>query len=440
MTDGSKLQSSDTESLSYFYRYGTSRALYRWLQFRLYLNDPNWQSNLPDSCKEPSLTTAAYLQNWSDHVSPPQVHPVAWLGLNLLAMLAGSSAMIAALSYAGSAPVNLWLVLGLFAGLPLILTVFSAAGVLFGANKSLDASPLTRLVAKSMRLPFHWLQYRQLVVSWSLWQVQSLALLFNVGAVAGFFVVALFKDLSFGWSSTLIDQTSTMVGLLKGFTAPWSILVSLPSDETIAATRFFHNQPLTDPTVGRQWWSTVVMAVLIYGVLPRLLLQQWLQLRFRRALKADITQSGEVERFISGCRRVTTQAAATLVNGDSKTVSEDSVNITSHAYQFVGWQNTSFQGRVVYQLGINRWQQDVEWIQSQLPEIVGPIVVVVDEVKTPTGELADCVELLQKANKQVSIGVVRINEQEGSGAYRSWQLFAKQQGLPLVQVKEGEDA
>lgn len=377
------------------------------------------------------------LQNWSDHSAEAELHSLIWVILNIIALLAGSGAMIGALSYSGHEPVNLWLIFGLFAVLPLLLTLFAALGSLLQRSYRSAHSGRVGLVVKVLRLPEQWLPYSRLMVSWSLWQSQSLALLFNVGALAGFFLVALFRDISFGWSSTLIEDTATMVSFFKLFTAPWNMLVSLPADETISATRFFQNQGISVASAGRVWWPTVVMAVLFYGVLPRLLLQQWLAARFRKALSNDISNSGEVERFLNGCQRVTTEAAAAVNEAVAEEQGTKTISVGSKDYCLIGWQNALQNKAVVYQLGLNSWQQDVQWVEETAATVQQPIVIVVDARQTPTGELADCIELMQAQGHSVSVGLLpEVNGDTNSGALRSWQYFVHQHTLEMLKVTE----
>jgi hypothetical protein len=438
---GLLLQTSVSESLSFFKRFGASRALFTWLQFRVFLATPDWQAQLPESCLQPDLTVKEYLQNWFEHRSESGLRPLIWLVINIAVLLLGVSSMIAALSYSGNEPVNLWLVLGLFAVLPMLLTLIAAIGIVLQRSYRFSTAGFSNLIVKVMRIPGEWLDFSRLLFSWTVWQSQSLAVLFNVGALAGFFLVALFRDISFGWSSTLIADTSTMIAIFKGFAAPWSLLVPLPAEETLYATRFYQNQTLDSLAQGSHWWPTVVMAVIVYGLLPRLILQQWLAFRFRTTLKKDIVQSGEVERFLNGCRRMTTHAAAVVASPD-KISSRDAmatVSLCTDAYCFIGWQRSLDHKKIIYQLGLNSWQQDVDWIQSTLITSSEPFIIVAGVHQTPTGELADCIELIQSLGKTVFVGLIEVSpEQSQSGAFRSWQLFVNQHQVAMLMIRESD--
>lgn len=176
---------------------------------------------------------------------------------------------------------------------------------------------------------------------------------------------------------------------------------------------------------------------MFYGVLPRFLLQQWLAVRFRNTLKKDIASSGEVERFLNGCQRVTSNQAAAVTKPDNTQKSMRSIELGSADYSFIGWQKSLHSDNVAYQLGLSSWQQDVQWIENSAAAIAKPIIILVKARQTPTGELADCIELLREQGKEPSIGLVEEESNDSpSGALLSWQYFAQQHNLELSSVVE----
>ena len=447
------MQASFISARRFFNRYGHSRALFLWLHFRSFLAQPDWQSQASDFGKPPvsasstsaqQLTDASLeslLHRWYEHTDVPQLHPFLWVLLNIAALFVGSFVMIAALNYSLKAPINLWLIFGLFSMLPLSMTLISAIGVLCQQRRStIELPAMAGLVFRSVKLPANWKTYGQLVAAWAIWQAQSLALLSSVGALAGFFLVALFRDLSFGWSSTLITETDSMQVLFYYFSLPWNWLVALPSEEIISASRYFQNMPLSDPNAGRHWWATVVMAILCYGIVPRVLLQQWLRLRFNKTLQADIENSGDLERFIHGCQRIRSVLPAEAEKPGDKTCAQSAVNFRSN-YQFLTWQLAFKNPAIHYQLGIQPWRDDVEWIRQHASHFSLPVMLLASVYQTPTGELADCIELLKEQGCQINIALQATQScnQAFNSAYRSWQYFAQQQGLALFKLEDVEN-
>ncbi|GEM_PF-1008120 len=115
---------------------------------------------------------------------------------------------------------------------------------------------------------------------------------FNVGVILTTIALEWFTDMAFGWGSALNVQPSTIHTLAHIIALPWSWLfgdgVGVPTLEQVEGTRISLKDPLfiMDAEHLRSWRWFLVLAVLAYGLLPRLLLLGLSLLTVRRTLAA----------------------------------------------------------------------------------------------------------------------------------------------------------
>ena len=115
---------------------------------------------------------------------------------------------------------------------------------------------------------------------------------FNIGAVLMTMALIWFADLGFGWGSAMNISAETIQGLVRLIALPWSWLfgegVGVPSLQQIAGTRISLKDPLSvlDADHLRSWRWFLVLAVITYGLLPRVLLLGLSMYKQRRALAA----------------------------------------------------------------------------------------------------------------------------------------------------------
>ncbi|MCF7984525.1 MAG: DUF2868 domain-containing protein [Thiohalocapsa sp.] len=115
---------------------------------------------------------------------------------------------------------------------------------------------------------------------------------FNIGAIIITVALEWFTDLAFGWGSALNVQPQTIHSIAHFIALPWTWLlgdgVGVPTLEQIAGTRINLKDPLyiLDAAHLRSWRWFVVLAVITYGLLPRLILLGLSVLKQRRALAA----------------------------------------------------------------------------------------------------------------------------------------------------------
>jgi len=112
------------------------------------------------------------------------------------------------------------------------------------------------------------------VVTWA----QLFAVAFHVAAVWVAVWLVLFSDLAFGWSTTLALEPAVFHRITSAIALPWAwgLPESVPSLELVERTRYFR---LTagadlpdDPAALGRWWPFAVLAMLTYGLVPRLVL------------------------------------------------------------------------------------------------------------------------------------------------------------------------
>jgi hypothetical protein len=112
---------------------------------------------------------------------------------------------------------------------------------------------------------------------------QVFGVAFNVGVILTTLLLEWFTDLAFGWGSTLNIHPQTVFDMTRLIALPWGWLlgegVGYPSLEQVAGSRIILEHWATatptvkpDPTHLRSWGSFLVLAVVTYGLLPRLTL------------------------------------------------------------------------------------------------------------------------------------------------------------------------
>jgi hypothetical protein len=247
------------------------------------------------------------------------------LGMALLAvigLIAGWGAAAVVFFYDGQHPVNVIHVLAVFVLLQLLLSLLFvlvnlAGGAmrlvpgltpLLDSMRSLGPGGLQYLLRRSLpptardtldrllgrgqgHLARHGAVDRWLVTH----STQVFALAFNVGALAGAAYLVVFSDLAFAWSTTLQLSAGDLGRWTDALSAPWAALWAdaRPSPELIEATRYFRlgegTFPESPSLVGLGgWWPFLIMAMAVYGVVPRLVTLLVARWRLRSALRRAV--------------------------------------------------------------------------------------------------------------------------------------------------------
>ncbi|QDU71182.1 hypothetical protein Pan265_10310 [Mucisphaera calidilacus] len=227
--------------------------------------------------------------------------------VGLLGVVIGGGLAGGLLAYSGGRPVNVLPLLGLFAVLPLVLSLLFVLGSVtyrwwrllpvvgdLALAISLGRMRVAELVSRwwlrggtvgldagSWPSVMGWLAAR-----WSL----GFGLWFQIGGMGVLVLSVLFSDLAFGWATTLEMESAWLAEVLRVTATPWVWAWSDATVDTtlIEASRIYRVPG--DPTgveaggtsLGR-WWPYLLMAMVVYGLLPRLLVFGWSVFRLRVA-------------------------------------------------------------------------------------------------------------------------------------------------------------
>jgi len=414
--------------VSFFLSGSLTDALFRWLSFQRFVQQGERLSlDSGQTCPQQPLE---WLQLWqtrqaTDPRLPTAIWPPVWL---LGAALMGIVTMLGMMAVTLGQPVNIWLPLLLFALLPLVLSLTTLL------LQWLPLSPNTQswLPAVWQRLlssdtSWHWCRESpRLLNPWLQWQLQRAASLFMLCAMLTFFVVALFQDIRFVWSSTFIQQDATMLAVFEVLCWPWSWALPAPSLEAVQASRLgMDYQPLAEPL-----WPLVVMSILFYGLLPRLLLMGMFRRQLRSRLVWAVQESGRVEAFLN-LQQLERSQNALVVEAETPTLEVESVEHPQGSQ--VGWRLMDDTESLSWNLGMGDWQDDEHWLTSEQSHLAAPVQILVTFWQTPTGEMEDCLLMLKDNNPDMSLVLLQAQDEteRDQAQLRTWQYFAEKCQLPL---------
>ncbi len=232
---------------------------------------------------------------------------IAKILLAALAMIFGAGLAWSLLSYTGREPVNvftfLWVLVVPQMGL-LLLLILSVAARKAGAGKApglvypVLSGGIRALLQKTGRLAEKKLdaqkknrirevyfllgKTRTVYGSVFFWPVfiaaQVAGVAFNAGAAGALLIKVTITDLAFGWQTTLRLVPESVHRIVEVIALPWSWLLSPPTAhpglEQITGSQMILKDGMlhlaTTDLVA--WWPFLLLAVLCYGLLPRLLL------------------------------------------------------------------------------------------------------------------------------------------------------------------------
>ncbi len=229
------------------------------------------------------------------------------LGLATLGLLGGWGLAEAVLYFDGSQPVNLLNYLGLFVGLQLLLLLLVGVGLLapHGAGQLpvvrelrdllrwIASATVVRLGVPADRAEAWRSALRRMAGRRSLYTrvepwlmlglTQVLGVAFNIGALLCCLRLVTFSDLAFAWGSTVRSlDVATLHGLVEALATPWAWALpdAVPSLELVRETNYSRLQAgyvasagrsAVDPLLVGGWWSFLLVATAVYGLLPRAL-------------------------------------------------------------------------------------------------------------------------------------------------------------------------
>ncbi|MDH3329568.1 MAG: DUF2868 domain-containing protein [Desulfobulbaceae bacterium] len=223
-------------------------------------------------------------------------------------LVLGGAGGLSFLTYTGDSPVNVFVYLSVFvfSQLLLLLLLFILSTYRFYKKSFLSSSPLYTLISRLMLRIL--LSARNQVAKkmsadqrhqaeFTLGTIVSksraygflfflpifiLTQLFAIGFNLGLLTATLFKvvtaDIAFGWQSTIQLGPAAVHSLVRKIAVPWSWAVqgdmAFPSLSQIEGSRIVLKEGiyhLSTPNLV-SWWPFLCFAVLVYGLLPRLLL------------------------------------------------------------------------------------------------------------------------------------------------------------------------
>ncbi len=418
----------------FFFKGGATQALFRWLDFRLFVSQQNAKLAPSNDMSSAAHSATDYLKIWQQQTSLTTPATGILRLVAVIAVLIGFTTMVGVLNVREQAFINIWVPLALFAFLPFLLTLSSFYFSFLSPSKhNLHHHPLLHWLIHKLQLQ-QFTPYKNLLLPWLFWQLQTAAILFSTSALLSFFLLATFQDYLFGWSSTLISDNSTMTQLMNIISWPWHRLIDAPTAELIQQTRFSALASDLSATANNLWWITLVMAIVVYGILPRLLLALLLRQQFIQQLRTNIQNSSDVEQFIVVQQH---QASRDPIQSDNAITESSMVSLPAANSVVISWQQTELSFPIEKKLGTADWLQDEEWLNSTACHFDKPVLVIIDPMQTPTGELADTIELLQQHNSSVSLVLYPINtdDMRYQQQQKSWQFFAQKHDIAL---KEGQ--
>ncbi len=244
-----------------------------------------------------------------------------WLIHLLLAAggaMLGGGAGLAFFSYAGTRPVNVLHFLAIFVFAQMVMmSVLLSRGLLRSVLRRppmpITRSMVGRLVNRTVFLLVRLLTtgldaeqrlamtavfgrskgMTQLYGKGFLWLVgqlnQLFAIAFNLGLLAASLAKITITDLAFGWQSTIQFSTLSLHHLVGLIALPWSWLLpegtAHPTLAQIEGSRIILKDGMARLSTGDlvSWWPFLLLAVGVYGLLPRLLLLIFFRYRAKQA-------------------------------------------------------------------------------------------------------------------------------------------------------------
>lgn len=420
-------------------------------------------------------------------------HALAWL-LALFGLLSGAGAASAVLAYDGKHPVNVVHFLAVFVGLQLLLlllfvsssTLWRLRGRLPGASglyglvrlgfdglaglfdRRLSAERRASLRAARGGLRVSHVVYGDL----ERWLIVSLAqrfgLFFNLGALATCLYLISFSDLAFAWQTTLDVGAPEFHTLVRVIAAPWGWIYpdGVPTLDVVAASRYFRiggsfaGHAATDAALLGQWWRFLVLALCVYGLLPRATLSLIAARKLRQAVSNLRFDHGEVasllERLSSPLveTRAPTKEAASADRGAAPTAARPAPGRDAHAAVVV-WgdiplddaaaralleRRFGWQVEKLARAGVDDTSADADAIDALVaPPTTGPLVLVAEAFEAPTREARGFVERLRAAAGAARPLVVALLGEDGvpprAADLRIWQRHLAALGDPYLRVE-----
>ena len=242
-------------------------------------------------------------------------------GALFIGICAGIGLAAGLLQYDGSRPVNVALFFGMLVGVQIPWSILSffmitgkgfrwipvSSGLSFRVFRMLLHWASTRMhrhifsrVSTEKRMVWesfwgHLLKDHGASTKYLIWpiltRIQILGVAFNLGAICYFLASVMFRDLAFGWQTSLQQIThSSVAKLVQLFSLPWNWLLGeghgYPSMDQIEGSRIVLKEgieTMQNPDL-TSWWPFLFFCLVVYGLIPRTLLWLWTRSKERRQL------------------------------------------------------------------------------------------------------------------------------------------------------------
>jgi len=259
----------------------------------------------------------------------------------------GGAAGVSFLTYTGGSPINVFVYLAVFVAFQLLLLLFLLLLSLYrlSTKSFLASSPLYTLISRSMlrillsarnkisgKLSADQRQqaesafgiitgkartYGFLFILPIFLLTQLFAVGFNLGLLGSTLFKVVTADIAFGWQSTIQLSPVAVHNLAENIALPWSWAVqgdtAFPTLSQIEGSRIILKEGiyhLATPDLV-SWWPFLCLAVLVYGLLPRLLLFFGTFIAQRRCLSTLTFRQGVYAQLL---QRMTTPLVSTRGN------------------------------------------------------------------------------------------------------------------------------
>lgn len=253
-----------------------------------------------------------------------RLRTIVTIAMAAVGSITGVAVALTAFAYDGSQPVNVVRLLALLVGVQLVLlalTLLLLPGrvpVLRqiqdlltplnpGAWAAAVYAKLARASPDAARL-FELHTARPAARRFVKWQLlywsQTAAVAFNVAALVTAIMLVTFSDLAFGWSTTLNVDAATASRVVRTIAAPWASFAPLavPGPELVEQSQFFRLERAEiaggSPRALGAWWPFTVLALVTYGLVPRLTLLVLAAARLRSATGALLLDDSRVTALL----------------------------------------------------------------------------------------------------------------------------------------------
>lgn len=341
-----------------------------------------------------------------------------------LALLLGLGLAAGSLSYTPAGRINvLWIWL-IWAGLPLVGSLVCLWAIFFGGERPW----LFRWGSRTL----HWhpstrQRLEMLAILQRLWRVLA------IGMLLGYWMLLLFTDLAFGWSSTLLDDSNLITSLARSLAWPWHSLWpgAVPDADLVAATRYVRIDPnLGDPQVqmAGNWWKFLMASLICYNYLPRLVLSGIIAWRLRGLSDRALEIRGPQD------------SSGLVSDSHAPSAQQDLLTHWNNA-QTICWElddahdPAASMGSAAANMGKASWSEDEAAMKQLLIQRPTRLLWRVNASRSPVAELADLIAMGRAAgvNEQALFAVANAST-DPARHIASWKTFAEQQ--QLVWLKE----